>query len=49
MAKKATRAIPTSTISIVPITGEFRNRLPKTSQNVNTAKKNKTIQAPIAE
>ena len=37
IAKKATRAIPNSTISIVPATGELKNLLPKTSQKVNIA------------
>ena len=42
MAKKATRAMPNSTISIVPATGELKNLLPKTSQKVNIASENKT-------
>ena len=36
IAKKATRAIPISTNSIVPVTGEFKNLRPNTSQKVNT-------------
>ena len=36
-----TNAIPNSTISIVPATGEFKKRLPKTSQKVSIAKENK--------
>ena len=49
MAKKATRAIPISTNSIVPVTGELRKRLPKTSQNVSTARKNNTKPEAVAE
>jgi hypothetical protein len=33
----------------VPVTGEFKNRLPNTSQKVNTANKNKIIPEAIAE
>ena len=40
IAKNATKAIPNSTNSIVPVTGEFRNLLPKTSQKVSIAKDN---------
>ena len=36
IAKKATKAIPISTNSIVPVTGEFKNLRPNTSQKVNT-------------
>ena len=49
IAKKATKAIPISTNSIVPVTGEFKKRLPNTSQKVNTAKKNKIRPEAIAE
>ena len=41
IARNATNAIPNSTISIVPATGEFKKRLPKTSQKVSIAKENK--------
>ena len=34
---------------MVPVTGEFKNRLPKTSKKVNTANKNNTMQANIAD
>jgi hypothetical protein len=33
----------------VPVTGEFKNLLPNTSQKVNTAHKNKTMPEAIAE
>ena len=49
IAKKATKAIPISTNSIVPVTGEFRKRLPKTSQKVNTARKSNTRPDAVAE
>ena len=49
IAKNATRAMPISTNSIVPVTGEFKNLLPKTSQKVNTAKKSKTEPDAVAE
>ena len=49
IAKKATNAIPNSTNSIVPVTGEFSNHLPKTSQKVNIAKDNKINPDIIAE
>ena len=49
IAKNATRAMPISTNSIVPVTGEFKNRLPKTSQKVNTARKSKTKPDAVAE
>ena len=49
IARKATNAIPISTNSIVPAIGEFKNRLPNTSQKVNTANKNKTIPEALAE
>ena len=39
IARKATKAIPISTNSIVPVTGEFKNLRPKTSQKVNTDNK----------
>ena len=48
MARNATKAIPNSTISIVPATGEFKKRLPKTSQKVNIARKNKIKPDAIA-
>ena len=48
MAKKATKAIPNSTISIVPATGEFKKRLPNTSQKVNIARENKIEPDAIA-
>jgi len=38
--------MPISTSSIVPVTGEFKKRLPKTSQKVNTANKNNIIPEP---
>ena len=40
IARKATSAIPNSTISIVPATGELRKRLPNTSQKVSIANEN---------
>ena len=49
IARNATKAIPISTNSIVPVTGEFKNRLPNTSQKVNTANKNKIRPEAIAE
>ena len=49
IARNATKAMPISTSSIVPVTGEFKNRLPKTSQKVNTAKKSKTKPDAVAE
>ena len=49
IAKKATKAIPISTNSIVPVTGEFRNLLPKTSQKVSIAKDNNINPDIIAE
>ena len=49
IARNATNAIPISTNSIVPVTGEFKKRLPKTSQKVNTANKNNIIPEAIAE
>ena len=49
MAKNATKAIPISTSSIVPVTGELKKRLPKTSQKVNIARNNKTIPEAVAE
>ena len=36
IAKNATKAIPISTNSIVPVTGAFKNLRPNTSQKVNT-------------
>ena len=42
IARKATKAIPISTSYIVPVTGEFKNLLPKTSQKVNIDR-NKSI------
>tara|TARA_B100000029_G_C17232388_1_gene835843 strand:+ start:186 stop:419 length:234 start_codon:yes stop_codon:yes gene_type:complete len=48
IARKATNAIPNSTISIVPATGELRKRLPKTSQKVSIAKENKINPDAIA-
>ena len=48
IAKKATKAIPNSTISIVPATGEFKKRLPNTSQKVNIARENKIVPDAIA-
>ena len=41
IARNATKAMPISTSSIVPVTGEFKKRLPKTSQKVSIAKENK--------
>ena len=49
IARNATKAIPISTSSIVPVTGEFKKRLPKTSQKVNTANKNNIMPEAIAE
>ena len=49
IAKNATKAIPNSTNSIVPVTGEFRNLLPKTSQKVSIAKDNNINPDIIAE
>ena len=49
IAKKATKAIPNSTNSIVPVTGEFKNLLPKTSQKVSIAKDNNINPDIIAE
>ena len=49
IAKNATSAIPNSTNSIVPVTGELRNLLPNTSQKVNTAKDNNINPEIIAE
>ena len=49
IAKNATSAIPNSTNSIVPVTGELRNLLPNTSQKVNTAKDNNINPKIIAE
>ena len=48
IARNATKAIPNSTISIVPATGEFKKRLPNTSQKVNIARKNKIKPEAIA-
>ena len=48
IARNATKAIPNSTSSIVPATGEFKKRLPNTSQKVNIASENKTKPDAIA-
>ena len=48
MARNATNAIPNSTISIVPATGELKKRLPNTSQKVNIARENKIVPDAIA-
>ena len=49
IAKKATNAMPNSTNSIVPVTGELRNRLPNTSQKVNIASDNNIKPEIIAD
>ena len=49
IARKATKAIPISTNSIVPVTGEFKNLRPKTSQKVNTDNNKSIIPEAIAE
>jgi hypothetical protein len=49
IAKKATKAIPISTNSIVPVTGELKNLRPKTSQKVNTDNNKSIIPEAIAE
>ena len=49
IAKKATRAIPISTNSIVPVTGEFKNLRPNTSQNVKIDKNKSIKPEAIAE
>tara|TARA_B100000131_G_C17910419_1_gene530110 strand:+ start:72 stop:383 length:312 start_codon:yes stop_codon:yes gene_type:complete len=49
IAKKATNAIPISTNSIVPVTGELKKRLPKTSQKVNNANAKRIKPEAIAE
>ena len=49
IARKATKAIPISTISIVPVTGEFKNLRPKTSQKVNIDNNKSIIPEAIAE
>ena len=49
IAKKATNAMPNSTNSIVPVTGELRNRLPNTSQKVKIARDNNIKPEIIAD
>ena len=49
IAKKATKAMPISTNSIVPVTGEFKNLRPNTSQKVNTDKSKSIKPEAIAE
>jgi hypothetical protein len=49
IAKKATKAIPISTNSIVPVTGEFKNLRPNTSQKVSIDKNKSIKPEAIAE
>ena len=49
IAKKATNAIPNSTNSIVPVTGEFKNLRPNTSQKVSIDKNKSIKPEAIAE
>jgi len=49
IARNATIAMPISTSSIVPVTGEFKNLRPKTSQNVKTDNNKSIIPEAIAE
>ena len=49
IAKNATKAIPISTNSIVPVTGEFKNLRPNTSQKVSIDKNKSIKPEAIAE